>query len=320
MQENFIHIMSKASCYISVNGCAIGLIDNTNTMELDFVTKTDKVFVSFEPVTYKKSQLPYTFELDTASKVCCQNENVLVVPFPNNHYDVIVKPFDINPNLQTKAILNQNIGNYYVTITSSSISNLTIFSGASIVYSTTLPLISSAKCELKKGIIVVEGYINDNNYYLFMIDTSNLQVLFSDTVCSISSDADEIMTLKNLHDISHHSVVCKLKFSTKQSEKYHVYENNVCGTCQSILLLPKDFLECTTVGDESKIRTMLCDNLKNTPVAKFQSYFGEFKHVFLNRHNVLQDKINYTVIGSNCKNYNFVLSDGKIKEIEEVFW
>lgn len=319
MQENFIHLLSTSPCYISINGNAIGLIDNTNTMELDFVTKSDKVFINFEPVTYKKSQLPYTFELDTACKVSCQNENVLIVPFPNNNYDVIVKPFEISQNLHTKAIFNQNIGNYYISITSSYLSNLTIFSGASIVYNTTLPLISSAKCELKKNIIIVEGYIDDNNYYLFMIDTSNLQVLYNDVVCSISVSTDEIMALKNLHDISHHSVVFKFKFSTKESEKYHVYENNICGNCQSELLLPKDFLECIAVGDENKIKTMLSDNLINTPIAKFKSYFGDFEHVYLNRHNIVQDKINYTVIGNKTKNYNFVISEGKIKDIEEVF-
>ncbi len=317
MQENFIHLISTCEASVSINGKNVGVIDNINNFEIDFVSRTNRVFVGFQPIN--SNSLPYTFELQTNKSVMCQNDNVQIIPFPNSHYDVIMNSFLISQNQNSKSILNKNLGNYYITITSGSSSQITIYSGASIVFNQNIPLVTSAKCELKKDLIVITGYITDSKYYLLILNTQDISVVFSDIVESIEMTNESITSLKNLKDISHHSVVCKVDFASHKSENYHVYENNTCGNPSSIYLMPKDFLECLKVGDENKIKTMLCSNLLNTPIAKFQSYFGNIKEIYINRHEINPQKINYSVLTDKIKNYNFVIDNLKIKEIEEIF-
>ena len=54
MQENFFHILSKVPCEININGANLGLIDNVSNFELDFITRTDKIYVNFTPISYSK--------------------------------------------------------------------------------------------------------------------------------------------------------------------------------------------------------------------------------------------------------------------------
>ena len=63
MQENFIHLISTCEASVSINGKNVGIIDNINNFEIDFVSRTNKVYVGFQPIN--SISLPYTFELET---------------------------------------------------------------------------------------------------------------------------------------------------------------------------------------------------------------------------------------------------------------
>ena len=319
MQENFLHFMSQKNCQVSINGTNIGLIDNINTMELDIITKTEKVFVTYQPISNEESFLPYTFQLNTSNQVNTDNSYIKVVPFPNNHFDIIMNPFYYYQIENSEVLLNKQFGQYFLSIVNDNITRITIFSGASVVFTTNIIKLKSAKASLNQDILTIEGIIDNDTYYLLVIDTKNFKCLFNDICHSIEDTDSQIQVLVNLKDISHHSLVYAIDKKNKSIEKYTVYENNICTDPHSNILIPKLFLECINTQDETLAKKYLAIELQSTPISKFKSYFGDIKDIYLNRHQNTQDKYNYTVFNNNYKNYNFIMYNNTIKDIEEIF-
>lgn len=319
MQENFIHFLSLSPCQLSINGQNIGIIDNSNTLELDILTKTDNIYITYNPISDKQNLLPYTFKLNTQNTPSTANEYIKIVPFPNNNYDVIMSPFYYYQIDNAKVILNQQLGEYYINITNDNISRITIFNGASIVFTINTISMKSAKAIIEKDIIIIEGIIDNITYYLLVIDTKDFSILHNDISHSIENSDDYIQSLKNLKDISHHAIVHKIDKKNKTCQDYRVYENNICHEPHSPLLIPKAFLEGIKNRDEALVRKYLSQELSFTPLSKFQEYFGDIKEIYFNRHLVLQDKLNYTIFTSKYKNYNFIMDNDIIKDIEEIF-
>lgn len=319
MQEIFFHILSKVPSEIRVMGTSIGLIDNLSNFELDFISKTDKVFINFTPISYNKNSMPYTVQINTMPVVSCENNNVEIIPYPNNHYDVIFSPFEYNNSTTFKTLLIKNFSKYSLTIVSGVTTQVNIYSGSNILKTFEIPYISTAKATEKNDVIIIEGIIDKDNYYLLVIDASTLNVIYNDTVQSIELTENEISSYKNIEDISNHAEIFKMILDKKTIEKYYVYKNNVCNNAKNMLLIPEDFLECLKVNDETKCRMLLSNNLSSTPLEKFKSFFGDIKNIYLNRHENSYEKINYTIKSNTLKNYNFVMQNNQIKDIEEVF-
>lgn len=319
MTSNFLHLLSSAPCSMSINGNNLGYLDNKNNFEFDIITKSNNVFVSYNPISENNDFLPYTANINCTNIVNCNNKNIQIVPFPNNHWDIYFSPYKYLEENDSELIFSKNIGKYYISISNSNKSTINIFSSSSLLLNKTIEKITSANVDIKKDIIILQGIKNNDQYYILIFDTTNASIIYEDFVQSINISELNIESLKNLKDISHHSLVCKVNCDTKSSQKYYVYENNICANPISFETIPQDFLECLKIGDEAKARSHLHPNLINANIAYFQKYFGDYQKIYLNRHQFLQMKLNYTLIGNNKKNYNFVMENNKIKDIEEIF-
>lgn len=321
MKENFIHLLSITPCLVSINGKEIGAIDNINNFELDLITKTEKIFVTYTPISNQKNMLPYTFLLNIQDTPQTDNEYIKIVPFPNNNYDIIMKPFYYYQIDEAKVLLNHSLGNYYVSIITDTITRINIFSGASIVFTLNITTtLQDAQAELKKDLIIIKGIVDTDTYYLLVIDSSNFSILHNDISHSIEINENFYQSLKKLNNISHHAIVNKIDFENKSLDKFYVYEDNYATPPNDELIIPRAFLECVIIQDIELAKSFLSPNYSNTQIIQFQNYFGNIKEIYLNRHLIKQSKINYTIFTNNkYKNYNFVMVDNKISDIEEVF-
>ena len=320
MQENFIHFLSTDKCQISINGSNIGIIDNVNTFELDILTKAERLFVSYNPISQKTNYLSNTFEIINNNILNSNNNYIKVVPFPNNHYDIIMKPFYYYQIDSTEVILNQQIGKYFVSIVTDNVSRINIFSGASLVFSINIPKIKTAKASIEKDLLTIKGVIDNDTYYLLVVDTTNFKIIHNDISHSIEISDKYIQSLKNLKDISHHSIVYKIDKEKKSLECYRVYENNTLKLPHSNFLIPHVFLEAIQQNDEKLAIDCLCLDLNNTTIQKLKNYFGDIESIHLNRHEIIANKLNYTIFANNkYKNYTFIIENNKIKDIEEIF-
>lgn len=319
MRENFIHLLSNIPCLVSINGKEIGKIDNENNMELDIITKTSNVYVSYTPISQKANAIPYTFLLNTNEQISSDNEYISIIPYPENHYDIIMRPFYYYQIKESKAILNVNVDKYFVSIVSDNLSRITILSGNTILLNITSPKLIEAKAELIKNTLVITGIIDNDTYYLLVIDTTNFDIFYNDICHSIDNDSNCLQCYKKLSNLSHHATVSKINFEDKKKEIYNVYENDKSHNILSPYLIPQAFLECLSLNDENLARTFLSPKISTTPINKFKNFFGEIKEIFLNRHNIKQGKLNYTIFSNEYKNYNFLIENNLIEDIEEIF-
>ncbi|MGN0961409.1 MAG: hypothetical protein ACI4PF_04340 [Christensenellales bacterium] len=317
MKENFLHFISETPSILSINGKHLGQIDNISNMELDVITKTPNIFVSYTPISNSKNALPYTFSLKTSDTPESDNQYIKVVPFPNNNYDIIMKPFYYYQVSQSRVLFNKNVGKYFVSIVSDNVSRITIFSGGTIVFNINVVELKEVKVEENKGLMIIEGVVDENNYYLLILDCSNFQVLHNDIVESIDASDEYISSYKKENTLCNHAKVFNIEVQTKNIDSYYVYSQETNNQINN-LLIPYALLECIKVKDENKAKTFLGNSLSNTSISQLSSYFGDIKNIYFNRHN-FNSKLNYTIETNTMKNYNFIMDNNKIIEIEENF-
>lgn len=318
MKENFLHFLSPVPCLVSINSEEIGNIDNEYNMELDIITKTENIYVSYTPISQKHNAMPYTFQLKTSDKISTDNEYISVIPYPENNFDIIMRPFYYYQINESRAILNETVDKYFVSIITDNISRITIFSGNTIIFNLNTPKLIEAKAEMKKNILTITGIIDDNTYYLLLINSQDLTIIYNDICHSIDMSDTEIQCYRRLSDLSSHAKVFKINLTDKNQDNYYVYDEDN-KTINSHQLIPQAFLECIQINDEMKAKSYLSNNLINTNLQQFKNYFGNINQIYLNRHNVKPGKLNYTIFTDRYKNYNFLLDNNKILDIEELF-
>lgn len=317
MRENFLHFLSTTPATISVNGYNIGTIDNEQTFELDLLSKTDKIFVSYEPISEDEYYLPYTSKISTNAFPSTNNEYIEIVPFPNNHYDIIMKPFYYYELRDAKVLYNAMVGKFFVSVISTNHTTITIYSGNSIVYQRNIPLLQNVKVDINNNIMTIKGIISSDEYYLLILNTTNFETIFSDIVHSIDEEQNAITSVKKLHNLPHHAVVCKVEYNPYKKEIFNVYEKDTLTPPTNKYFIPLFFLDALKTKDEKLCKSMLSHKLFSSPLSKFESYFGDIKDVYFNRHQIGSD-INITIKSSEYRNYNFSIIDGKIDDIDEV--
>jgi len=317
MKENFLHFLSHTPSQIEINGTNIGLIDNISCMELDIITKTNHLFITYKPISENISAIPYTVKINSSNIPNCDNEHIKIIPFPNNNYDIIMKPFYYYQVSENNVLFNSSIDKYFVSVITDTLTNVTIYSGSSTMFHAKLPLFKAVKVELKKELIIVQGLIDENTYYLLIIDTNNFSTIHSDISHSIEIDDTYLSTLKKMETICHHAEVVKVQIATKSKEKFYVLENEQDKTINNYII-PLAFLQCIQVGDIENAKKFISNNYSNTTIQQFQEYFGNISEIYLNRHDLVPQYFNYTVKSNNWKNYNFIMDKNIILDIQEI--
>jgi len=317
MKQNFLHFLSEVPCLVGINGKTIEKIDNEKIFECDIITNTSELFVSFTPTITNKTYIPYTYLLKTNDIPQTLNNQIKIIPFPYNNYDIIMKPFEISPIETQQVLCNKEVGKYFISIISGYKTNVTIFSGASIIFTHTIENINKVKVEYLYENIIIEG-ISNENYYLLIIKSDDMKILFESKCQSIEKDNDFIECLTNLNDISKTAEVNKISLKDQKIDRYYVYQFNEEIKPTSDILIPMNLLESIKIGDENVAKKLLSDNFNSATISTLSNYFGNFNEIYLNRHCNKVGIFNYTIKGDEYKNYDFIIENNKIIDIQEV--
>ena len=318
MKKNFIHLLTEVPGSIYINGALLGLIDNKQTMELDVITNCEKIYVNFQPISDKNNYIPYTYILHTQEQVYCDNENVKVIPFPEHQWDIIMKPCAYNEIIESSPLLCKNIGNYYISMINNTKTNIYIYEGQNIVLTTTIPLCQNAKVELQKSLIIIEGIIQKDTYYLMVIDTKDFKIIYSGKSQTIEKTDLTIKSLENMNDILKHSKITKIDLLSKSIEEYYVYSHENDKIYIDKLYIPKAIIENILINDDKELHKLMSQKFQNTTSKQMREYFGNIQDIYLNRHLTSGNIVNYTIYTNNTyKNYSFLIEDNKVLDILE---
>ena len=318
MQKNFIHFLSKVPTNIYINGTYLGLINNQDCMELDIITNTEKIYVQNQPISNDKNYIPYTYILDTNNNVKSTNKNIQIIPFPNNQWDIIMEPLIFNQMQESKILLNKNISNYYISAINNIETTIYVYSGQNILINKVIPLLTNIKVEILKSLMVIEGIIDNNTYYLLVLDLDTLNTLISGTYQSIQINENGIQVLQKTNNLPQYLKIIKFDLLSKNIEYYYTYSNDNVINTKCKYYLPKLLLQSIIAQDNTTIHQLLSDKYANTNAKQLQSYFGQIDEIYLNRHSIKNEIINYTILSDNIyKNYDFVCHDGIILDIIE---
>ncbi len=321
MQENFIHFLSIEPAIININSKELGIINNTTILEQDIITNCKTIYVTYTPISNNNIYMPYTFQLNTENNVYSNSTNIQIIPYPNQQWDIILRPIEYSKTEDTKTILSKTIDKYYISAINNNKTSIFIYSNQNIVFSKTTQLLSNIKVDIQKNTIIIEGVIDNNSkekYYILVIDTSTFSIMYEDICESIDISNESIKTAKNIHDIQNHIKINKIDFLSKSHDIYYTYPENNDINIQNTHLIPKAFMQCLIAHDERKLRMYLSSKYKETTLQQLNHYFGNIDDIHLNRHTHTQGVINYTILSDGkYKNYDFIVEDNTIIDIIE---
>lgn len=320
MDHANLHFKSNVNGIININGTFGDYIDNENKFSLDIIANSNKLFITYIPSDDKIKYLTTNFALSNITSIPSTDcVDVAIVPFPDNHYDVIMNPYIYKNFEGTTPLYFSDLGKgLNIAVYNSHCSSIVIFEGDEIKYEDCTALLKKVMCNKKDNYIVIKGECIDNRFYLAIIDASDFSVAFNGICDSIDEQEEQIRAIVSTMDTMNHGIVYSVNCLTKQTDKYLVNTKKAkLPKCKHVV--PMYFLECIKIGDIKSCKNMLDDNLKNVDDNVIKSYFGNIQNIYFNSHN-LGYKVNYTIKNeTGYKNYNFILNNNKISEIQEVF-
>ena len=320
MKKNFLHFLSTTPCILKINNEHIGEIDNKENLELDVLTSTSHIYLTYNPITTDTPSIPYTTLINTTTNPNSSNQNIKIIPFPNNHFDILLTPFYYYHTFESKTLYNHQIGNFFLSIIADdSNSQIILYSGMSIVYSMSATAFLSVKVSSHKEYILIQGITKEEKLYALVIDTKKLECCFNNYISSLEEDGENLTILQSCNTLCHHALVLNIQTNNSTTQKYYVFEKDNSLHTINPFFIPQAFFECLQIEDEKTLKSFLSTNFQSTNIQQFKEYFGNVKEFYFNRHTHSIHKVNYTIYSDSWHNYTFHMTDNLISEIEEIF-
>lgn len=318
MREYSLHFYSETPCNVFINGEQIGLIDNKNQFYIDVIVFNSTLIVSSEPICEKNNIfIPISFKLEYENEtLTCSSNNIKIVPFPNNNYDVILK-FKSSPMLNNASIYSKKVGANNVLAMLDYVSTISVFNGDKNLFTTKQGMLKNLQAKEIGNLILITAEAEQNETFLLAFNQATNTPLICDLFIKLEKVGDEIKCLKNLHNTLLTGKVFKLNLKTLELETFNVFlesENKVLEAN----LIPYSFLEAVKEDNFNLATTFLNEKLLHSSPYKLKQFFKHFNEIYYNCYYLKSDVFNYTILGDEPRNFNFYLVDNKIAEIEEV--
>ena len=301
--EKYIHIKSNEKALVSINGNKTYHVSKSTP--LDIITKKN-FYVTIMPT--KDEFLPYSFSIADIN----QNDNILKVPYYNNHLDIYFTPTIKLSDNNEIILLDKKIGNHYIKLFTTTYTYINITNGS---YNLTkkIPHFTTCNDVLEKHLII-NGKLKNNNLYYFIFDLENNKVVLDDEFEIVEREKEKLKLMKNTQNIANHGIVYDYDIKTGIIDNYSIYLNNNPAKTNIDKAIPYAFIEAIKLEDYNLAKSYLQDTFVSNEHLK--SYFGEIKEIFKNPYSKLN---NYTILNNKgFKSYNFDIKDSKIIDIEEV--
>lgn len=320
MKSVFLHFKSSIPFELKINGESLGLVDNVNRRSIDIVDNSSILYVTYMPVSRECSYVPYTYIIDNSNELRVSNNNVEIIPYDGYHYDIIMSPILIENYNNEKVTYSNNIDKYGISIVSHSHSStIVVLLDNKIIHSKNISNITNAYSDIKYNHLVIEGECRDK-IYLLVIETKSNTILIDSLVDSIKENDHIMRAFVDTKDTLGHGIIHNINLKNSTIEDSLVYVDNKPKSVKQDSIIPLAFLECIKINNFKIAKTYLCDTMQNVSDSHFTEYFGKIDSIHYNTHCFKENVENYLIKTANIyKSYNFILNQGKIQDIEQVF-
>ncbi len=318
MLQYNLHFNSKTPCNILIDGKPIGLIDNNNTFFIDVIVTKPTIIVSCEPLCeHNTTYIPISFKIDYLNnRLKCSLNKVKIIPYPENNYDIILDFNSVKTNTQN-TMFNSKLNDINIVAISNNLTSISLFKNDKTLFETHQNLLQNLTAKQINNTILLTGENCNNETFLLAYDTLNNKVLINDVFEKIEHNDNAISCLKNLHNTINTGKVYNLNLDNLNIESFNVCLGlKHCNVEEA--LIPYLFLDSVKDGNYNYATSFLDDKLIKTTPNKLKQFFNDFNEIYYNCYNLKTEFYNYTIVGSNVRNFNFYLNKNKIYEIEEV--
>ncbi len=305
--KQFTHITSNIPCTISIDGIQTHTITQPNLKWLD-LSSTKNFYITFLP---QKSDLYLPTTTLSNNQI---TNNIVKIPYVQNHTEVIYTPSQILLNEVDMVLLEKRVGNIYIKITKNEKTHLSVISQATEILNRIIPNIISVNTEASTY-FKVSATTEKNTQYVLLLNPANSTVLLEGEFNKIEEDSKLIKFLVFINDIAKHGIVYVFDKKTLKIDNYTIYKNNSPITTEVVELIPMAFLESIKSKDFNLAKYYLKENLVTNE--HLNSYFGTINNIYYNSY-YKGEGINYTLLSDTYKSYTFYVSNNKISDIEEV--
>ncbi|MCL2539963.1 MAG: hypothetical protein FWE53_00815 [Firmicutes bacterium] len=327
--EHHLHIKSAAPMLITLNGTVAGTLEN-NAQKISAKVADHEVFLCCYPIGAKSSSLSYAAKLNLGNNPSCSSDNIVVTVYPNNHIELLCRPFLIAQYAPPKELCSCSINNGTAALVETNVQSI-IINENSKQYSFALPeplneyaLESVALDKIK--CVKLSGKTAHNRQYLLYagLMANRWEHLLDLTADKIEAGSDNSITsLALANDIAKHGYVEKYVLSESGfslAESYTVYMNEKPQLTANPHLMPYAFMEAINISNLPLARKYLSEDLSTALNNEhLLTFFGDYSEVCW--HNYADTPTSLAVIyGDNlreAKIFNFVIDDGKITNITE---
>ena len=303
--EKFTHITTSVPTTISINGQNTYTLSTPRLKWVDVLHKKD-IFVSFLP--NDSCYLPTTINTRLNN-----TDNVEIIPYINNHQEIIYTPSKIICDKKDVVLYEKTIDNLYIKILSNEKNYVNISHPTKgELLNKVIPSLLTITDEIN-NYVYIKGITKENKYYIILIHNQDIVLEGVFDITEESSKNIKFLTL--IKDISKHGIVYVFDKKSCDIDNYPIYENNKPYITTNNLLVPYAFMECVKVKDFTLSKHYLKESFVSNE--HITSFFGNIKNIYFNTY--VDDKINYTILTNDIyKSFNFEVNSGKIMEIEEV--
>ncbi|MBO7219285.1 MAG: hypothetical protein J6V40_04860, partial [Clostridia bacterium] len=244
MKNAFLHFKSIVPFELTINGNYLGLIDNILSTHIDILPTKENIYVTYSPLSIDKTYIPYTFNIKNINDLICENNEVKIIPYSNNHYEILMSPIDINNTLSLNPTYSKTLDKHTIHIlTSNSTSYIVILEDNCIAFKTEIPKSTNCYCNITSNHLIIECELI-NRLYLCIYDISKKYVLFNKTVDSIKENKDSLKVLEKLDDLLGQGIIYNIDLKNDAIAKNVVFvNNNTPNEIKHPYLLPWALLE-----------------------------------------------------------------------------
>ena len=311
----YLHIANNKTCNVSFDSnVAINNIykdKNTTTIK----TNKKELYCYITPFSSKnKTYLPYAEKINLEE--INRTNHIKIIPFRNNHFELRFSLLEA-PNLNPADIIAEEyFGKLNIVILNNSCGNILFYENSKLKKQLTCDSVITAEINQIQNKIIIKCLLNENSYYIAILNIENLEVLKELNCNSFEENKNEIKCLTKLNDFAKHALISSFNYLDEKEDFYNVYLNEKPATTDCQLLIPYAFLDAIKVRNYNLARYYLFSNLNNVSDSHLESFFGKIKNIYLDSYNLETFKIPYVVENTDgFENVDFIIENNKIKEI-----